>query len=264
MTIRSLPLFHRIEGRKVVLVGEGAMAEAKRRLIERAGGIPVSEAEAHHAHLAFVAIEGEARATRIATGLKRAGLLVNVADMPNLCDFTTPSICDRDPVLIAIGTGGASAGLAKHLRLRLELLLPRQLGRLASGLSDARDALRRRFPDGDARRQALDAALGEGGTLDPFDDGAIDKLPAFLEGAGSENRPETFEIRLSSHDPEELTLRQARLLGRADTIFHDDDVPAEILARARADAVRRPSGHRPTDPDDEPDGLTLILRSPKS
>ena len=42
---------------------------------------------------------------------------------PELCDFTTPSLLDRDPVLVAIGTDGASAGLAKHLRLRLDALV---------------------------------------------------------------------------------------------------------------------------------------------
>ncbi|HCC25978.1 MAG TPA: siroheme synthase, partial [Erythrobacter sp.] len=47
-----------------------------------------------------------------------------------LCDFTLPSVLDRDPVLVAVSTGGASAGLAKHLRLRLEAILPQSLGAL--------------------------------------------------------------------------------------------------------------------------------------
>ena len=120
--IRSLPLLHRISGKRVVVIGEGDMGEAKTRLVERAGGIPCGETEAHHAKLAFVALEDPKAAETVAKRLSDRGLLVNVADRPELCDFTTPSILDRDPVLIAIGTSGASAGLAKQLRLRLERL----------------------------------------------------------------------------------------------------------------------------------------------
>ena len=126
--IGSLPLFHRVRGTRVVVIGDCAMTEAKRRLVERAGGICCGETEAHHARLALVALDDAREAETAAARLKAKGLLVNVADRPELCDFTLPSILDRDPVLIAIGTGGASAGLAKHLRLRLERLLPGSLG----------------------------------------------------------------------------------------------------------------------------------------
>ena len=108
------------------------------------------------ARLAFVALdEPEAAAAR----LKARGVLVNVIDRPELCDFTVPSVLDRDPVLVAVGTGGASAGLAKQLRLRLEALLPADLGKLAEALHAAREAVaralaRRRRPPPRARRGA--------------------------------------------------------------------------------------------------------------
>ena len=54
--IASLPLFHQVAGSRIVVVGSGPMAEAKRRLVERAGAVAVGEAEAHHASLAFVAL----------------------------------------------------------------------------------------------------------------------------------------------------------------------------------------------------------------
>lgn len=257
--IRSLPLFHRISGRKVVVVGEGAMGEAKARLVERAGGIPCGEPEAHHALLAFIALEDPQEAEVTARRLKAKGLLVNVADRPELCDFTTPSILDRDPVLVAIGTSGASAGLAKQLRLRLEELLPQSLGSLAAGLEAARDRLRSRFLDASERRQALDIALGRGGALDPLRAQSTDRIGDWLEQASDESGGQTVEIRLTSDDPEDLTLRQARLLGMADTLLHDSDVPAAVLARARADAVRRalPCNLLPES------GLTIVLRRAK-
>ena len=236
--IGSLPLFHRVRGVHVVVVGEGAMVEAKRRLVERAGGIPCSEAEAHLARLAFVALGDEREAEAVALRLKRRGLLVNVADQPDLCDFTLPSILDREPVLVAVSTSGASAGLAKQLRLRLERLLPQSLGPLAQALSDARDGMRERWPDGAERRRAVDAALQEGGVLDPFDPQSPDRIADWLAGAAGPTAPGRHVFSLTSGDPEDLTLRQARLLGEADTILHGPDVPESILARARADAAR--------------------------
>ena len=191
------------------------------------------------ARLAFVAVEDETEARQTADQLRKAGLLVNVVDRPDLCDFTTPSILDRDPVLIAIGTDGRSAGLAKHLRLRMERLLPPSLGRLAEALFASRDDLRRRYPDGSDRRTALDAALREGGALDPFDPRSHELVADWMSASATPAPFPNSTIPLSSGDPEDLTLRQARLLGEAETLLFEDGVPATILDRARADAVRR-------------------------
>jgi uroporphyrin-III C-methyltransferase/precorrin-2 dehydrogenase/sirohydrochlorin ferrochelatase len=220
----------RLEGRPVVLVGEGPAADAKARLLERASARIVGEDE-RQAVLAIVANGDEAAAAR----LKARGLLVNVVDRPDLCDFTLPAIVDRDPVLIAIGTGGVSAGLAAALRQRLETLLPAGLGKLASALFDARSQLRERFPDVDARRRAIGSLLAPGGLLDPFVE-HDDPAAALQQADVSAGRLERIEI--ASADPETLTLRTARLLGLADRLFVEGDVPDTILDRARADAVR--------------------------
>ncbi|MBA4051985.1 MAG: siroheme synthase, partial [Erythrobacter sp.] len=160
--IASLPLFHQIAGQQVLVLGDGPAAEPKRLLVERAGGVIVDDlarAIDEGVRLAFIAYD-DAKACEVAAiNARCAGMLVNVVDRPELCDFTTPSILDRDPLLVAIGTGGASAGLAKHVRLRLERVLPETLGVLARALEAARPVLRRRFPDGAERRRAVDAAL---------------------------------------------------------------------------------------------------------
>lgn len=254
--MRSLPLFHRLAGTRVVVLGEGDAADAKRRLVERAGAIPVGETEAHHARLAFVAMEDGRQAEAAALRMRRMGLIVNVTDRPQLCDFTVPSVLDRDPVLLAIGTSGASAGLAKALRLRLETLLPQSLGALAEALGSARDKLRARWPDASDRRRMLDAALSEGGRIDPLREGAAADLDEWLESGGGADRASIIEINLSSDDPDDLTLRQARLLGSADAILFDPEIPAAILDRARADAVRHalPFGGA------DPEGMTIVLR----
>lgn len=252
--IASLPLFHRVAGQSVIVLGEGEAAEAKRRLVERAGGVVVGEEDAG-VRLAFVALDAPEEA---AARLRARGVLVNVVDRPELCDFTAPSILDRSPVLIAIGTGGASAGLAKALRLRLEALLPQSLGRLAEGLGAARAKLRARWPDAGDRRRALDVALGEGGALDPLRAESADRLDGWLDGAAEALAGGVVEIRLRSVDPEDLTLREARLLGSADVLAHEDGVPAAVLDRARADAARVVLAAGAPAP--EAAGLVVVLR----
>jgi uroporphyrin-III C-methyltransferase/precorrin-2 dehydrogenase/sirohydrochlorin ferrochelatase len=254
MPLESLPLFHRIAGQPVIVLGEGEAAQAKRRLVERAGGVAVGEEDAA-ARLAFVALDApEAAAER----LRSRGVLVNVVDRPELCDFTAPSILDRSPVLVAIGTGGASAGLAKALRLRLEALLPPSLGKLAEALGAARARLRARWPDAGDRRRALDAALGDGGMLDPLRADSAGRVEAWLDGACEAAPGGAIEIRLRSADPEDLTLREARLLGSVDVLAHEPGVPDAVLDRARADAHRVPLGRGEVPP--LRPGLVVILR----
>lgn len=240
--MHSLPLFVRLRGRRVILIGEGEAAAAKRRLLERAGAICVDETD-EAARLAFVACDESRAGAEAAERLRARGVLVNVTDQPDLCDFTVPSIVDRDPVLIAVGTGGASAGLAKTLRLRIDALLPQGLGKLATALQTERAAMRRRWPDAAERRHALDAALAEGAALDPLAGHEPDAVTRWLATESASTDTTTREtVYLASDDPDDLTLRAARLLGRADALILHGGVPPAILARARADAVRLRAG----------------------
>jgi uroporphyrin-III C-methyltransferase/precorrin-2 dehydrogenase/sirohydrochlorin ferrochelatase len=257
--MRSLPLFHRVAGEPVIVLGEGPAAEAKRRLVERAGGVVIASLQAgieRGARLAFVALADSREAEAAAQRLRCEGELVNVVDRPALCDFTTPSILDRDPVQIAIGTDGTSAGLAKHLRLRLEALLPDSLGQLAKSLAAARDALRGRWPDANERRRALDAALEQVGALDPFVEHGLTAVSNWLREGEPKAQTQRIEFTVDTHTADGLTLRQLQLLGAADAILYDPRVPASVLDRARADAPRYALPHEGP----LPDGLILVLR----
>lgn len=250
MSLAALPLFVKLAGRPVILIGDGEAAEAKRRLLERAGARIVSEEE--EAALAIVALDApEAAVER----LRARGVLVNAVDRPELCDFTLPAIVDRDPVLVAVGTGGASAGLAAALRQRIEALLPAKLGDLAWGLNLAKGRMRERWPDADARRNAIGGALGEGGALDPLREHDAEAVGLWLAVA-EPPPPRLLRFTLASGDPDDLTLRQARALATAVRIFHRTDVPEAILNRARADAARIACDVPPRDPGD---GLSVDL-----
>ncbi len=241
--MESLPIFLGLRGRPVVLVGDGPIAEAKRRLLTRAGARIVGTVE-DGARIAIVALEGMA-AEAAAAGLKAQGLLVNVVDRPDLCDFTLPAIVDRAPVTIAIGTGGRSASLAKAIRQRLEAMLAPTLGSVAEALRAARPAVHARFPDAARRRLAFDAALAPGGPLDPFAGPGPDAVGAWLSSAGTPRPDRLDRIALRSADPDDLTIAQARIIAGADTLYHAADVPAVILDRARADASRIPCSTLP-------------------
>jgi len=237
--MEALPLFFRLDGAPVLLLGDSDAADAKARLIESAGGRVVRDLTAD-VRLAFVALEDPQAAADAAATLKAAGLLVNVVDRPELCDFTVPAIVDRSPVLIAIGTGGASATLAKALRERLEALLPARLGALASAIRAARAAVVARYPAPAGRRGFWDTALAPGGGLDPFADhgDAVAAVAAIVAGAEVPTVSGLVTIDLASPDPDDLSLRQLRTLNQADTLFHAPNIAAAILDRARRDAVR--------------------------
>lgn len=251
--MHSLPVFLALTGRPVILTGAGDAAQAKRRLLERAGARIVDEADGQ-ARIAIVSDGDEATVLR----LRARGVLVNATDRPDLCDFTLPAIVDRDPLLIAIGTGGASAGLAAALRQRLEAMLPPHLGGLARALFDARGALRRRWPDAGQRRRAIGQALAPAGAIDLL--GPEPDVAAWLAADRDEKRREAggefHAICLRSGDPDDLTVRDARMLALADRIYHRPDVPAAILERARADAARIEADGPPQQHED---GLTLWL-----
>jgi uroporphyrin-III C-methyltransferase/precorrin-2 dehydrogenase/sirohydrochlorin ferrochelatase len=131
--------------------------------------------------------------------------------------------------------------------------LPPRLGALADALHAARSSLRARWPDGATRRRALDAALAPGGALDPWREHADDAVARWIDGAVP-NATGRHVIVLAGADPDDLTLRQARLLGHADALVAGPDIPPAILSRARADALRLGPG------DPEPDGIVVELR----
>lgn len=243
MSLPALPLFMSLAGRPVILLGDGEAAEAKRRLLERAGAAIVGEDA--EAALAVVALADPEPAV---ARLRGRGVLVNAVDRPELCDFTLPAIVDRAPVIVAVGTTGASAGLAAALRQRLEALLPASLGELARALALGRGKMRSRWPAARDRRAALGEALGPGGTLDPLREHAPEAVALWLAAAGDAPAPQLLAFLLASGDPDDLTLRQARALGNAERIFHRADVPPAILARARADALRIACAAPPPDP----------------
>lgn len=78
---------------------------------------------------------------------RKRGILTNVADTPNLCDFYLGSIVQKGDVKIAISTNGKSPTLAKRLREYFEEFLPDEIQSLLDHLHEYRKTLKGDFKE---------------------------------------------------------------------------------------------------------------------
>lgn len=133
----------------VGLAGQGAGLERRRQTIEQAGlewrpvspGASPEDLEDYSA--LFVAGLSRGAAAQLARAARRAGILVNVEDEPELCDFFVPAVVRRGDLLISVSTSGRAPGLAKLVRQWIEQRLGAEWGGRLSELSSKRRAWRR-------------------------------------------------------------------------------------------------------------------------
>ena len=177
--MRYFPAFLDLSGQSVLLVGGGAPAARKLRLLRKAGARVTLVARRAVAEIEALAAEGEVtwlqrgfvagdvtgrRLVQAASGIEAvdervaeaaaaAGVPVNVVDRPELSSFIMPAIVDRDPLVIGISSGGTAPVLARRLRARIEALLPSGLGRLARFAGAFRGAVEATIPDFSSRRR---------------------------------------------------------------------------------------------------------------
>ena len=175
---------------------------------------------------------------------KAAGVLVNIADSPELCDFITPSVVDRSPIVVAISTGGAAPVIARILRARIEATLPAAFGRLVEFAGGFRDAIARTIAGPRERRHFWERMI-DGPAGDMFLSGATKaataQVRADLAAAGSGDstpRGEVYLVGAGPGDPDLLTFRALRLMQRADVVLYDRLVGDDIMALVRRDARR--------------------------
>jgi siroheme synthase-like protein len=82
----------------------------------------------------------------------KAGIPINTADQPALCDFIMPAVVRRGDLAIAISTSGASPALAATLREKLSAVIGPEYDLLLDLLSRVRPEIQRRFPDEQDRK----------------------------------------------------------------------------------------------------------------
>lgn len=211
--------------------------------------VPI-EADFAGCTVAYGASEDSARDALLHKAAKAAGALVNVADEKPYCDFITPSVVEREPITIAISTGGAAPVIARILRARLEAMLPAAYGRLAIFLAQFRDRIFQTLPDGKDRRRFWENMI-EGPVGDAFLAGdealAKERIEAGLDLGLTDDlkRGEIWLVGAGPGDPDLLTFKALRMMQHADVVLYDRLVGEGILELLRRDAERINVGKSP-------------------
>lgn len=270
--LNAFPVFMRVENRTVAIVGGGAEALAKARLIGQSSARIVVIAEKADAELlawiaengavhvdasydathldgaclVFAATGDAALDQRVVADTRAMKIAVNCVDRPEFCDFFTPALVNRAPVVVAIGTEGAGPVLAQMIRAKIDRLLPLSLGPLATLAASFRGAAETLLPKGNARRQFW-GEFFTGAPARELEIGHIDEARRAAEKLLQRRGQTEGHVALVGAGPgaeDLLTLRAHRLLMEADVIVHDALVPEAVVAMGRRDAERIAAGKR--------------------
>jgi len=184
--MRNHPVFLRLEGRRCVIVGRDTAALAKASACRAAGAeVVVVAPEVYRpgdlagAFLAYASTRDADLIGRLVDEAARERVLLNVADVPAVCTFISPAVVERGDLQIAIGTGGASPGLAARLRKELEAQVGPEYAPFVAILRAVRTALGGDPSRAPARGDVIGALLGSP-LLDLVRAGRRDEIDALL------------------------------------------------------------------------------------
>ena len=264
-----LPISFKTAGRPCLVVGGGEVAQRKVQQLLRAhaevhvvakdlcgelqrladGGViyyhagAFSEEQLENYFLVIAATDDSSVNESISRSAQQLKIPVNVVDNPALCSFIMPSIIDRDPVQVAVSTGGASPVLARLLRARLETMIPAAYGRLATLMQDFRVQAKEQFPRLRERRRFWENVL-QGPVAELLFSGQDQAARTALERSMEDpqvqvqRQGEVYLVGGGPGDPDLLTFRALRLMQQADVVLYDRLVAAAIVDLVRRDAER--------------------------
>ena len=266
-----LPLFHKLQGRVVLVVGGGEVALRKARLLSDAGAqlrVVAPEirgdlrelagedatslrgyesADLQGVALVIAATDDEPLNARISAEAQALGIPVNVVDAPALCSVIFPAIVDRSPLIVAVTSGGDAPVLARLIRAKIETWIPATYGQLAGLAKRFREQVKQLFPDVQQRRVFWEDVF-QGQIAESVFAGKLHEGERLLEekiaGAAPRQLGEVYLVGAGPGDPDLLTFRALRLMQQADVVLYDRLVAPAIIELCRRDAERIYVGKR--------------------
>lgn len=288
--MKTFPMFLKMSGRRVVIIGGGEQAAQKLRLMLKTEAEIVLVATQLNAELQVAIDKGRAQHIAaetdclfdntalvfIGTGCKgadaawharakAAGALVNVVDYPELCDAITPSIVDRDPVVVAIGTEGTAPVLGRRIKTRIEQFLHPRLGAFAALAGRLRSTVAQNIAARD-RRDFWRWVFNDG-PWRMFSAGKEQEAERQIRrkiSTGHAQQTGRISVILGALDPGMVPLAAIERLQEADIIYFDDCVPDGVLELARRDAERVEIVGIPLPPHNQPASANLVYVTSRS
>jgi len=274
--MQQFPLFIQLKNRPVLIVGGGVVAARKVRAILAAGASvhvvapelcrPLQQlldskklthdkrdyttGDTHGYWLCIAATDQPTVNAQVASDAAEHNALVNVADAPQLGDVSFASVVNRNPLQIAISTGGHSPILARLIRARIAAFIPQSYGTLAQLAGDYRQRIKDRFHSLNERRRFWEVVLtgpiaqrlltgDEAGARNALENCLKTNTNDDSSSASLLNPAEHGEVYLvgaGPGDPDLLTFRALRLMHQADVVLHDRLVSDEVLAMCPSEA----------------------------
>jgi len=249
-----MPFFFDLKNRSVLLIGGGAIATRKARLIVKAGAkltvvspyitdelqqlVASSGGDTYvrkykttdleHCMMVICATDDSVVNRQVSQEAQDKNLPVNVVDSPDLCSIITPAIVDRSPLMIAITSGGDAPVLARQMRAKLEVLFPSSYGALAKLASGFRDRVKNSIRSGETRlrfwQNVFNGSVAEKAFAGHIDE-AKNELDNYLtriekgeEQDSALTKGEVYLVGGGPGDPDLLTFKALRLMQQADVV----------------------------------------------
>jgi siroheme synthase-like protein len=206
----------RLTGRRCVVIGGGDVGLEKVEVLLACDAEVTLIAPEAHPELVQLALEGSIRwerrhyessdldgcliaiaATsrtdvniRVFEDAEARAMLVNVVDVPPLCNFILPAIVRNGPLAIAVSTAGASPALAKRMKREIGELFGEPYAMLAMLLNEARGWAKATLPTYQDRKEFFESIVdGEPDPVELLREGRLEEVRELIEGAMREHAP---------------------------------------------------------------------------